>query len=441
MGKRQLAIVDRFLPARVRDDFDARRRGRILVVTCFSFALATPAVLGLRLAFAELHPLVTAVALLSTGGFAATPWLLRASGSLRTAGVLVTQILVVLIIGAVAFSGGLESKALPVAPLLPVVAAYLIDRRAGAWVALALLAAIALFAVLPAVGVSFPPALDGAGGMAVQTAILSLVTVLAALFAGFSEQQRVAARTDLEAAMAKLRTKNDELERFTYAVSHDLKGPLATVRGFLSLLKRDALEARTDRVEHYCGRIDRATAQMARMIGDLLELPLIERRQPAWADVGVGEVAREAAELLAGRITATRAEIEIAPGMPRAHADRTLLLTVFQNLIDNAVKYHGGDGVPRVRVEARRDGADVICSVRDNGKGIPPQVHDKIFELFHRADERQEGSGVGLASVQRAVEAHGGRIWVESDGKGNGSTFYFTLPGRRPPRASAIRAA
>ena len=108
--------------------------------------------------------------------------------------------------------------------------------------------------------------------------------------------------------------------------------------------------------------------------------------------------------------------------------DRVRLLEVYQNLLENAVKFMGEQTQPRVEIGAKRNGTEVACFVRDNGMGVVPQYHEKIFGLFERLDQRIDGTGIGLALVKRIVEVHGGRIWVESEGEGRGSTFHFTLP-------------
>lgn len=114
--------------------------------------------------------------------------------------------------------------------------------------------------------------------------------------------------------------------------------------------------------------------------------------------------------------------------MPRVHGDRTRLVEVYQNLIENALKFVDDPNDPRVEVGARQDKDEVLCWVRDNGIGIDARYGQKIFGLFERLDQRIPGTGVGLAVVKRVIEAHGGKIWVESAGAGRGSTFYFTLP-------------
>ena len=144
--------------------------------------------------------------------------------------------------------------------------------------------------------------------------------------------------------------------------------------------------------------------------------------------VPLSELAREAAGLVAGKIEARGVDVDVQPSMPAVAGDRVRLLEVFQNLIDNAVSYMGEQPHPRVEVRARPRDGEVLCSVRDNGAGIDPEYHRKIFGLFERLSASQQGTGIGLTLVERIVEVHGGRIWVESEGKGKGATFYFTLP-------------
>ena len=104
------------------------------------------------------------------------------------------------------------------------------------------------------------------------------------------------------------------------------------------------------------------------------------------------------------------------------------LLEVYQNLVENAVKFMGDQPAPRIEIGAHQNGEEVVCYVQDNGIGIDPRFHEKVFGLFDRLDQQVEGTGIGLALVKRIVEVHGGRIWVESTGEGHGSTFYFSFP-------------
>ena len=114
--------------------------------------------------------------------------------------------------------------------------------------------------------------------------------------------------------------------------------------------------------------------------------------------------------------------------MPSVYGDRLRLLEVYQNLIDNAVKFMGDQTSPRIEIGAQQHDGEVVCFVRDNGIGIASEYHEKVFGLFERLDTVIDGTGIGLALVKRIVEVHGGRIWVESEGEGRGTTFWFTLP-------------
>ncbi len=144
--------------------------------------------------------------------------------------------------------------------------------------------------------------------------------------------------------------------------------------------------------------------------------------------IALTDLAYEAAEMTGGRIVARGVIVDIEPEMPVVCGDRVRLLEVWQNLIENAVRFMGDQPLPRVEIGAVQEDEAVLCFVRDNGIGIDPQYHEKVFGLFERLDTEVEGTGIGLALVKRIVEVHGGRIWVESDGEGQGTTFWFTLP-------------
>ena len=235
------------------------------------------------------------------------------------------------------------------------------------------------------------------------------------------------AETEREALITELEVKNAELERFTYAVSHDLKSPLITIGGFLGLLEQDVAGGDLERVKGDIKRIEGAAGKMQQRLDELLELSRIGRLVNPPEEISLQELAREAVDLVAGRITERGVQIEILPDLPLIFGDHPRLLEVLQNLIDNAVKFMGEQKEPRIEIGARQNGDETVCYVRDNGIGIEPCYHDKIFGLFNKLNQDSEGTGVGLALVKRIVEVHGGRIWVESEGHGKGSTFCFTI--------------
>jgi PAS domain S-box-containing protein len=235
--------------------------------------------------------------------------------------------------------------------------------------------------------------------------------------------------TDRKNAEEDLRKKNLELERFTYTVSHDLKAPLVTINGFLHLLEQDILTNRTDRIKSDMQHITAATQKMERMLNELLELSRVGRVINTLRDVRFEDIARDALDLVAGRLSEKGVQVHLEPGLPVVFCDRSRLTQVMQNLIDNAVKFMGTQPEPQIWIGQRSNGAQLTFFVRDNGIGIDPENQERVFGLFNRLDTNEDGTGIGLALVQRIIETHGGKVWVESEGLGKGSTFCFTLTG------------
>jgi signal transduction histidine kinase len=242
----------------------------------------------------------------------------------------------------------------------------------------------------------------------------------------FSDLQvELAARKEL---IAELESKNAELERFTYTVSHDLKSPLFTIRGFLGYLERDALSGNQERLKADIQRISDATDKMQRLLNELLELSRIGRVKNESQTIRFGELAREVLDLVQGRMMERSIVVHIDENLPTVFGDRQRLVEVLQNLLDNAAKFMGDQKEPRIEIGQRGelDGMYILY-VRDNGMGIQPEHYERVFGLFNKLDPLADGTGIGLAIVKRIVEVHGGRIWVESE-MGKGSAFYFTLP-------------
>jgi signal transduction histidine kinase len=242
--------------------------------------------------------------------------------------------------------------------------------------------------------------------------------------------RRQKADAERQKVIGELESKNVELEQFTYTVSHDLRSPLITVRGFLGFLEKDALAGDTERVKADIARIYEATDKMQRLLGELLELSRVGRLMNPAQALPFEAIAREAVASVQGRIQARGIRVEIAPNLPIVHGDRARLVEVVQNLIDNAAKFMGDQLQPYVQIGTCGPDGDgkPVFFVRDNGIGIDPQYHERVFGLFNKLDAHSEGTGIGLALAKRIIEVHRGRIWVESEGIGHGSTFCFTLP-------------
>ena len=249
-----------------------------------------------------------------------------------------------------------------------------------------------------------------------------------------------------ESLIRELEAKNAELERFGYTVTHDLKAPLVTIRGFADYVERDAREGRTDRLAVDARRISEAVAKLQQLLDELFELSRAGRPVGPPVAVPAVELVQEALRLVDGRRAAARVRVEVADSLPVVFGDRARLVQVLQNLLDNAMKFAAGAADPLVMVEARPPAEGMaVLAIRDNGIGIEPRHRDRVFDLFQKLDPRAEGSGVGLALVKRVVESHGGRVWLESEGRGAGTTACVTLPlaasaaGAIEPAAAARR--
>jgi signal transduction histidine kinase len=235
------------------------------------------------------------------------------------------------------------------------------------------------------------------------------------------------AEADLKNVVRELEVKNAELETFTYTVSHDLKSPLVTIQGFLNLIEKDALEGNIADLREDLEHVRSASAKMKQLLDDLLEISRVGSQRPLLSDLSMAELADEALALLRGGIQEKKITVKLEKGLPRVVGDRTRLVQVYQNLVENAVKYMGSQPEPLVEIGARWQDEKTVFFVRDNGIGLDQHHREKVFGLFQKIDVNSAGTGVGLALVERIVRVHGGRVWVESEGMGRGSTFLFTL--------------
>jgi signal transduction histidine kinase len=236
-----------------------------------------------------------------------------------------------------------------------------------------------------------------------------------------------ATHADLEARTEDLQRSNAELEQFAYVASHDLQEPLRKVASFCQLLQRryaGQLDAKADEyIEH---AVDGAKRMQA-LINDLLAFSRVGRTAQRREPVSCAVLLAQAWSNLAPEVRRTHATIEVGE-LPEVLGEATLLTAVFQNLINNALKFRA-DEAPRVSVSARRDGDDWLFSFSDNGIGIEPEYADRIFVIFQRLHDKAAypGTGIGLAMVKKIIEYHGGRIWLDTT-ISTGARFWFTLP-------------
>lgn len=242
----------------------------------------------------------------------------------------------------------------------------------------------------------------------------------------FSELQ--AELTSKQALIEELENKNAELERFTYTVSHDMRSPLVTIQGFLGYLEKSAAAGNMTSFRRDLERISRATLRMDNLLKDVLELSRIGRYLNERQTISFYELVKDAMDVIHGRLVQRGVKLQVMTDLPEVYGDRPRLTEVMQNLMDNAAKYMGEQTDPTIWVGTQgEENGFPIFYVRDNGMGIAPEYHTRIFGLFDKLSPDSEGTGIGLALVKRIIEFHEGRIWVESE-PGKGSTFYFTLP-------------
>jgi signal transduction histidine kinase len=238
---------------------------------------------------------------------------------------------------------------------------------------------------------------------------------------------REQAEKEREAVIQKLKLKNQELDRFAVRVSHDLKTPLITVAGFLGFLEKDIKDGNNERVEKNIAQISEAAKKMGKFVDELLDLSRVGRIVNPPKDVAFDAIVQDALTAAEGILKARQVRVKIEAIFPFVHVDRARVVQVMQNLITNAVKFMGDQTQPVIRIGFEEINGEHIFSVSDNGIGIASEHQERIFELFSKLDPNTDGIGIGLGLVKRIVDTHGGRIWIESEGAGKGSTFKFTL--------------
>lgn len=265
------------------------------------------------------------------------------------------------------------------------------------------------------------------GGHKIYTAILRDITDRKK-----AEEELLRLHADLERRVqertADLAAANQELEAFGYSVSHDLRAPLRHVTGFVELLQKHAGPALDEKGQRYIKTIQEASSRMGNLIDDLLTLSRIGRASIKRTEIDLRKLVHEVVEQLSHQTLGRRIEWKIAD-LPTVRGDGTLLHDVITNLLGNALKYSRMRDPAVIEIGYRIENGEFICFCRDNGIGFDMQFVDKLFGVFqrlHRAEEF-EGTGIGLASVRRIIQRHGGRTWAEG-AIGEGATFYFTLP-------------
>ncbi len=239
---------------------------------------------------------------------------------------------------------------------------------------------------------------------------------------------------ELTEAKEALEQSNVELQHFAYVASHDLQTPLRGIAGFAQFLQKDYQGRFDERADDFLVRIVDGAKRMQTLINDLLDYSRVESRSRPFEPVDLNETFEDAVALLRSSIEDTHGEVTRGE-LPTVVGDRSQISQLLQNLIGNAIKYHG-DKPPQVRVSAENKGGRWTIAVRDNGIGIAAKHRESIFEIFRRlhSADKYPGTGIGLAVCRRIVQRHGGNIWFESE-PGQGSTFFFTIASRGAPQS------
>jgi len=235
--------------------------------------------------------------------------------------------------------------------------------------------------------------------------------------------------TERKQAQLALEQKNQELEQFVYSVSHDLKSPLVTVKTFAGMLRQDIQDGNQQQIYEDLKYIDSSTDKMQQLLDALLKYSRIGRSDSLSQTLSADQSLKDSLAALAGILQRHQVQVSTSELPHLLDGDPMHFGQIWQNLIENAVKYSGDQPHPLIAIGATQQGQDLVFNVRDNGIGIAPEHNERIFNLFSQLTPGSEGSGLGLALVKKIVSIYEGRIWVESEGKGKGSCYYFTLPG------------
>jgi signal transduction histidine kinase len=249
--------------------------------------------------------------------------------------------------------------------------------------------------------------------------------------------ERKHAEDELKHLSEELKRSNADLQQFAYAASHDLQEPLRVIAGFIKRLEKRYKDKLDEKAHEFIDYAVDGVRRMQMLIRDLLAYSQVETKGKRFTPTNCAEVLEQALFSLQSSIEESGAEVT-CDILPSVMADASQLSRLFQNLIGNAIKFHGKD-LPRIHVASEHRDNEWVFSVRDNGIGIDPKYFDRIFVVFQRLHTREEydGTGIGLSICKKIVERHGGRFWVESE-PGKGSTFYFSIPDRQQTPAESL---
>lgn len=244
-------------------------------------------------------------------------------------------------------------------------------------------------------------------------------------------QENLSLKRKLKTKEALLNEKNAEIQQYLYTVSHELKTPIISMRGYSLLIQDFHFDNMNSEIRAYLDRIANNLDQMEQLVDSLLDYTRIDVNINECEEVEMTELLKEALDELNFLIRQNTYEIKVNQFLPTVFCKRNLMLRVFTNLLSNAIKYSKNSERPKIEIGYIANEIFHKFYVKDDGVGISHNEKDKIFQIFGRLNNKKDakGSGLGLVITKKIIEKHGGEIWVES-ARGKGSTFFFTLPRR-----------
>lgn len=225
-----------------------------------------------------------------------------------------------------------------------------------------------------------------------------------------------------------LSNKNEEIQRFTYAVSHDLKSPLASIEVLSSIIALDIDKTKTPDAAESLDYINQSCEVMRNLIADITEIAKLGKIDNKKEVLDAREIVRIASNMAIGRLRTQNAKLIVEEALPTIFGDRNRFIQVFENLIDNAIKYLGDQEEPLVEIKSLIKNGYQQFMVIDNGSGMDATSLEKLFTPFERFDSNTKGTGLGLFMIKKIVESHNGTLKASSEGKGKVATFTITLP-------------
>jgi PAS domain S-box-containing protein len=246
-------------------------------------------------------------------------------------------------------------------------------------------------------------------------------------FTDVTKQKQI--EEQLKNTMEELKQRNQELDEYTYTVSHELKTPLIAIQGFSAILYKKCRNKLNKNMVQYLKRISLASERLERMVSDLLKLSRAGRKTGKFNEVDINSVVKTSLKHFESSIIEKHIDVKLTPEFPTVSCDRSRIIEVFDNLIANAVRFAGSQEKPKIKIGWKKQKDQYQFWVEDNGVGIIEGDKKKIFKTFVQGSlvSSEEGTGVGLSIAKKVIESHGGRIWVKSE-LGSGATFYFTIP-------------